>query len=149
MIIIPCPSGQGIERDHRHSIFRHPIKGSDVIRPASRDMRTDARSGNINQAGHQRSPKASTTIQPMTGKVLSNSSRMSSLHDLVKNRPFTAYCEVQTCLFLSKDCSSLHPSGGAERDRTADPLLAKQVLSQLSYSPISLVNQINGGPGKT
>ena len=24
---------------------------------------------------------------------------------------------------------------GAERDRTADPLLAKQVLSQLSYSP--------------
>jgi hypothetical protein len=29
--------------------------------------------------------------------------------------------------------------GGAERDRTADPLLAKQVLSQLSYSPNSLV----------
>ena len=27
--------------------------------------------------------------------------------------------------------------GGAERDRTADPLLAKQVLSQLSYSPTS------------
>ena len=27
--------------------------------------------------------------------------------------------------------------GGAERDRTADPLLAKQVLSQLSYSPNS------------
>ena len=26
-------------------------------------------------------------------------------------------------------------SGGARRDRTADPLLAKQVLSQLSYSP--------------
>ena len=26
-------------------------------------------------------------------------------------------------------------TGGAERDRTADPLLAKQVLSQLSYSP--------------
>ena len=26
--------------------------------------------------------------------------------------------------------------GGADRDRTDDPLLAKQVLSQLSYSPI-------------
>ena len=26
-------------------------------------------------------------------------------------------------------------SGGADRDRTGDPLLAKQVLSQLSYSP--------------
>ena len=28
--------------------------------------------------------------------------------------------------------------GGDMRDRTADPLLAKQVLSQLSYTPISL-----------
>ena len=27
-------------------------------------------------------------------------------------------------------------SGGDERDRTADPLLARQVLSQLSYTPI-------------
>ena len=27
-------------------------------------------------------------------------------------------------------------NGGATRDRTADPLLAKQVLSHLSYSPI-------------
>ena len=30
--------------------------------------------------------------------------------------------------------------GGAERDRTADPLLAKQVLSQLSYSPLITSN---------
>ena len=29
-------------------------------------------------------------------------------------------------------------SGGDERDRTDDPLLAKQVLSQLSYTPIPL-----------
>jgi hypothetical protein len=27
--------------------------------------------------------------------------------------------------------------GGGKRDRTADPLLAKQVLSQLSYAPTS------------
>ena len=27
--------------------------------------------------------------------------------------------------------------GGDERDRTDDPLLAKQVLSQLSYTPIT------------
>lgn len=42
-------------------------------------------------------------------------------------------------LFSSKDMTpfSRHQMriGGAERDRTADPLLAKQVLSQLSYSP--------------
>ena len=33
------------------------------------------------------------------------------------------------------DLETANESGGAERDRTADPLLAKQVLSQLSYSP--------------
>ena len=31
----------------------------------------------------------------------------------------------------------LSPFGGDERIRTDDPLLAKQVLSQLSYTPIS------------
>ena len=30
------------------------------------------------------------------------------------------------------------PTGGDNRDRTDDPLLAKQVLSQLSYTPINL-----------
>lgn len=30
-------------------------------------------------------------------------------------------------------------TGGASRDRTDDPLLAKQVLSQLSYGPMILV----------
>ena len=30
-------------------------------------------------------------------------------------------------------------SGGDEEDRTPDPLLAKQVLSQLSYTPIALL----------
>jgi hypothetical protein len=82
----------------------------------------------------------------MTGKVLTNSPRMSSLHDLVKNRPFIPRYEVQTSFFLVRISTrldtavSVTPDGGAERDRTADPLLAKQVLSQLSYSPILLVN---------
>jgi hypothetical protein len=31
--------------------------------------------------------------------------------------------------------TSIRRIGGADRDRTGDPLLAKQVLSQLSYSP--------------
>jgi hypothetical protein len=38
--------------------------------------------------------------------------------------------------------SSDEPNGGGERDRTDDPLLAKQVLSQLSYTP-----QFHGGSG--
>jgi len=36
----------------------------------------------------------------MTGKVLTNSPRMSSLHDVVKNRPFIPGYEVQTSFFL-------------------------------------------------
>ena len=35
-------------------------------------------------------------------------------------------------------CSAFSNLGGDKRDRTADPLLAKQVLSQLSYTPILL-----------
>ena len=35
-----------------------------------------------------------------------------------------------------KQAETYSRDGGAERDRTVDPLLAKQVLSQLSYSPI-------------
>ena len=37
---------------------------------------------------------------------------------------------ISPCLVLACAC------GGDERDRTDDPLLAKQVLSQLSYTPI-------------
>ena len=49
--------------------------------------------------------------------------------------------------------------GGAKRDRTADPLRARQVLSQLSYSPsvsflsplghITFALRQGGGPGWT
>ena len=44
--------------------------------------------------------------------------------------------------------TAFHPSslrafirafGGGERDRTDDPLLAKQVLSQLSYTPVTFL----------
>ena len=34
-------------------------------------------------------------------------------------------------------------SGGAEEARTPDPLLAKQVLSQLSYSPLAVVRNFH------
>ena len=40
---------------------------------------------------------------------------------------------TQIYLFLSPKAQK--PNGGDERDRTADPLLARQVLSQLSYTP--------------
>ena len=39
----------------------------------------------------------------------------------------------------------LRKDGGARRDRTADPLLAKQVLSQLSYSPDTDIRKLERG----
>src|SRR5688572_12106759 len=36
--------------------------------------------------------------------------------------------------------------GGGERDRTDDPLLAKQVLSQLSYTPLCVVGLVGFEP---
>ena len=43
-----------------------------------------------------------------------------------------------------------HQDGGGERDRTDDLLLAKQALSQLSYTPGSGRHfcHLNGGPGR-
>ena len=46
---------------------------------------------------------------------------------------------------LSVVCSnqlSYWPIGGDERNRTADPLLARQVLSQLSYTPMVLFSKL-------
>ena len=37
-------------------------------------------------------------------------------------------------------------NGGDEENRTPDPLLARQVLSQLSYAPMYGIKLNNGGP---
>ncbi len=39
------------------------------------------------------------------------------------------------CSLMASLSPATGNAGGARRDRTADPLLAKQVLSQLSYGP--------------
>src|SRR5690554_5944843 len=49
-----------------------------------------------------------------------------------KKRPDLS--SVKLTYDLLRLCGS---SGGASRDRTDDPLLAKQVLSQLSYGPLT------------
>jgi hypothetical protein len=50
-------------------------------------------------------------------------------------------------LYNGGDQEAVHEIGGADRDRTDDPLLAKQVLSQLSYSPMVGTCGRDGGPG--
>ena len=42
---------------------------------------------------------------------------------------------------------NMNDDGGAERDRTADLMLAKHALSQLSYSPTWGACGRDGGPG--
>ena len=41
--------------------------------------------------------------------------------------------------------NSIHSFGGGERNRTDDPLLAKQVLYHLSYTPSSLTFLVGRG----
>ena len=44
---------------------------------------------------------------------------------------------------------SFLPFGGDNRDRTDDPLLAKQVLSQLSYTPVAIsLSKVRNRPQK-
>ena len=43
--------------------------------------------------------------------------------------------DLDALLPIPDPCPLIPDPGGADRDRTDDPLLAKQVLSQLSYSP--------------
>ena len=50
--------------------------------------------------------------------------------------PFSVYL-VSLVRILFPSCNVFRRSGGGKRDRTADPLLARQVLSQLSYTPVS------------
>jgi hypothetical protein len=71
-----------------------------TFRPASRDMRTDVRSATSTRPSARQARRLEQLKRSMTGKALSSSSRMSSLHDVVKNRPFIPGYEVQTSFFL-------------------------------------------------
>ena len=53
--------------------------------------------------------------------------------------PFLTRLTSLFCRAIPRDKGFLKPlthAGGDNRDRTDDPLLAKQVLSQLSYTPV-------------
>ena len=52
-------------------------------------------------------------------------------------------------LEISIDLFGCQCAGGDERIRTADPLLAKQVLSQLSYIPWVRVSRYDDIPNRT
>jgi hypothetical protein len=73
--------------------------------------------------------------------IVINSITIDGSFQIVKERRYLAGSpqrDQKSAHRLYDPCFA-HPEhlriGGAERDRTADPLLAKQMLSQLSYSP--------------
>src|SRR6266481_8544544 len=68
----------------------------------------------------------SSIAEEITGHVTTNSNVKNSKED-----PDFAYGILE----ISIDLFGCQCAGGDERIRTADPLLAKQVLSQLSYIP--------------
>ena len=68
----------------------------------------------------------SSGLEPPTSRLSGVRSNHLSYEPMLSSLP-----EVSSLVPLP-----LKGSGGDERDRTDDPLLAKQVLSQLSYTPI-------------
>ena len=124
-------------------------------------MSDGARSGNANDG--RWNTRSTSLEQPSTASncVISNKDRKppkgrsttlpgTPRHDLL----FTIYPEqaqarpnCPTVQTLQSRNDKPPRFGGAERDRTADPLLAKQVLSQLSYSPNSVQPNLSSWTG--
>ena len=75
-------------------------------------------------------------MDALPSKLLKSDAATSSLVPLVRRTT------LETLHAFATD-SRAGEAGGAGRDRTDDPLLAKQVLSQLSYSPANVL----GGSG--
>ena len=88
--------------------------------------------------GHRR---AAGRMSKQSGAALQpGSPNKSSLYDVMQNVRWAEACRetlIRMTLGRSIPLNTSLPKkfGGAGRDRTDDPLLAKQVLSQLSYGP--------------
>ena len=115
----------------------------------------------------QKAPERPLAVSPCIRSTMSNSKPIGPKTDRQFKYPDTLKEPITTAAPgaggaapsaqpTSNQPSSATPLGGAERDRTDDLLLAKQALSQLSYSPNlcqgsyswSSSRRAFGGPGK-
>jgi hypothetical protein len=77
-----------------------------------------------------------------TNLNIQNNPDISSLHNFIQNTqpsgqsPTSRKLGSLNDVFASRPATNSKNPGGGGRDRTDDPLLAKQVLSQLSYAPV-------------
>ena len=111
-----------LDRSHCQCSPRPETKMTLAKRPASRDQFGGA------------------VRQPIICRHLSNAGDMP--HEAASELIFSPRCMQNRRTGWKPgakgfSCKDGYANGGADRDRTGDPLLAKQVLSQLSYSPES------------
>ena len=72
-------------------------------------------------------------LQPMVPRLIN--AKPLYLLRLVKDQTASSPKDQRQATTLVSELSTFKIRGGGRRDRTDDPLLAKQVLSQLSYAP--------------
>ena len=70
-----------------------------------------------------------------TSSVLLKNNRVLPVRSKIRGKPCGLPVNSEIIALMKKMPVSFPLVGGAERDRTDDLLLAKQALSQLSYSP--------------
>ena len=75
------------------------------------------------------------TLGGLSGLTAAQSSASSDWRKISVTEMYGVAADAQL-----KAVSLRSNSGGADRDRTGDPLVANQVLSQLSYSPILIAS---------
>ena len=73
------------------------------------------------------------TSVALTGSIANG---QYSIRSLEPNQIFSIGAPFGSEMLVSAEALTIIAIGGGRRDRTDDPLLAKQVLSQLSYAPI-------------
>ena len=71
-------------------------------------------------------------------------SRLSGVRsNQLSYRPMIMVKQILSALALRSRLSKFEKFGGDEENRTPDPLLARQVLSQLSYAPIMVTTKLS------
>jgi hypothetical protein len=85
-------------------------------------------------------------LNPLLARILIRSKRTLTFRIVKERTAFsTAHRSMSNAELCSSRATDSRSLGGAGRDRTDDLLLAKQALSQLSYSPCIYVGR--GGSG--
>ena len=128
--------------DHRHSNSRRNFRAAAECRtkPPRTGAKPNAPALGATVLRRTRRPHMKTLLRigtALAGPSLSASVTLQTLSLPFKQHPASAHPGTVSLLFFSeRRWPPAHcPGGGGERDRTDDLLLAKQALSQLSYTP--------------